>query len=95
MEINSSYIHNNLILQKIYFDAVKKYMPIAAEQICFNELSEYVYRKLIQKKQCTYEHSIMIVKEVCQKIGEDFWMAIEYKAPEATNYRDIYFSLYN
>ena len=36
----------------------------------------------------------MIVKEVCQKIGEDFWAAIEYEAPQANNYRDIYFAIY-
>lgn len=94
MEINSAYIHKDKILKSIYADAVKKYMGKAAKQVCFSEVCEYVYRKLVQKKQSIYEHSIMIVKEVCQKIGEDFFAAIEYKAPQATNYRDIYFAIY-
>lgn len=94
MTINSNYIHEDPILAKIYFDAVNKYMSKAAEQVCFNEVCEYVYRKLVQKKQSVYENSIMIVKEVYQKIGEDFWAAIEYIAPQATNYRDIYFAIY-
>lgn len=95
MEINSAYIYKDRILQSIYVDAVQKFMSIASEQICFSEICEYVYKKLIQKKQSVYDHSIMIVKEVCQKIDIDFWAAIEYFAPQATNYRDIYFSLYN
>jgi len=93
-EINSEYIHQEKILASIYADAVKKFMPIAENQTCFNELCEYVYKKLRQRKQCVYEHSIMIVKEVCQRIDEDFWNAIEYNSPEAKNYRDIYFSIY-
>lgn len=94
MEINSAYIHQDRILESIYIDAVNKYMSKAAEQVCFNEVCQYVYRKLVQKKQSVYDHSIMIIKEVCQKIGEDFWAAIEYQAPQATNYRDIYFAIY-
>lgn len=94
MEINSAYIHQDSTLESIYVDAVNKYMGKAAEQVCFNDVCKYVYRKLVQKKQSVYDHSIMIVKEVCQKIGEDFWAAIEYEAPQATNYRDIYFAIY-
>lgn len=94
IEINSSYIHNDRILESIYIDAVKKYMSKAEEQVCFNEVCKYVYTKLVQKKQSVYDHSIMVVKEVCQKIGEDFWSAIEYVAPQAKNYRDIYYLIY-
>lgn len=94
MEINSAYIHQDSILKSIYVDAVNKYMSKADKQVCFSEVCEYVYRKLVQKKQSVYEHSIMIVKEVCQKIGEDFWNAVEYNAPKAKNYRDIYFAIY-
>ena len=94
MCLNSSYIHENKILESIYTDAVNMYIGKASEQICFNDVCQYVYKKLAQKRQSVYDHSIMIVKEVCQKIGEDFWAAIEYKAPQATNYRDIYFAIY-
>ena len=94
MEINSAYIHQDGILESIYIDAVNKFMSNAASQICFNDVCQYVYKKLIQKKQSVYDHSIMIVKEVCQKIGEDFNDGVEYNAPNAKNYRDIYFSIY-
>lgn len=94
MVIDSSYIHENSILKSIYLDAVNKYISKAAKQVCFNDVCKYVYKKLIHKKQSVYEHSIMIVKEVCQKIGEDFYNAIEYKAPQATNYRDVYYAIY-
>jgi len=94
MEINSEYIHQDSILKSIYVDAVNKFMSKAANQVCFSEVCQYVYRKLVQKKQSVYEHSIMIVKEVCQKIGEDFAAGVEYNAPNANNYRDIYFSIY-
>ncbi len=94
MEINSTYIHEDNILQRIYLNAVNKFMRKAENQICFYEVCQYVYKKLAQKKQSVYEHSIMIVKEVCQKIGEDFNAGIEYHAPNAKNYRDIYFSIY-
>ena len=94
MEINSTYIHEDSILKGIYVDAVNKYMSKAEYKVCFNEMCQYVFRKLVQKRQPVYEHSIMIVKEVCQKIGEDFWAAIEYEAPQANNYRDIYFAIY-
>jgi 4-alpha-glucanotransferase len=94
MEINSAYIHQDSILESIYIDAVNKYMSKASEQVCFSEVCQYVYRKLVQKKQSVYDHSIMIVKEVCQKIGEDFTAGVQYNAPDAKNYRDIYFSIY-
>ena len=94
MEINSTYIHQDSILESIYVDTVNKYMSKAANQVCFSEVCRYVYRKLVQKKQSVYDHSIMVVKEVCQKIGEDFTAGVEYNAPDAKNYRDIYFSIY-
>lgn len=94
LNINSSYIHDDRVLSSIYSDAVTKFMCIAENQLCFSEICQYVYKKIIQKKQSTYEHSIMIVKEVCQRIGEDFWLSIEYYAPNAKNYRDIYFAIY-
>ena len=94
MQINSNYIYENSILNSIYIDAVNKYMDKASTQICFIQICEYVYRKLAQKKQSIYDHSIMIVKEVCQKVGEDFDSAISHYAPNSTNYRDIYFQIY-
>jgi hypothetical protein len=94
MDINSTYIHQDKILQSIYVDAVNKYMSKAKNQICFNDVCQYVYKKLVQKKQSVYDHSINIVKEVCQKIGEDFEAGVNYHSPNAKNYRDIYFSIY-
>lgn len=94
MEINSSYIHQDNILKGIYVDAVNKYMSKASKQVCFNEVCQYVYRKLVQKKQSVYDHSLMIVKEVCQKIGEDFTAGVEFNYPSAKNYRDIYYAIY-
>lgn len=94
LNINSSYIHDDRVLSSIYSDAVTKYMSIAENQLCFNDICQYVFKKLIKKKQSTYEHSIMIVKEISQSIGEDFWLSIEYYAPNAKNYRDIYFAIY-
>ena len=94
MQIHSSYIHQDSILQGIYVDAVQKYMSKAANQVCFIEVCQYVHKKLIQKKQSAYCHSLMIVKEVCQKIGEDFYAGVEYEAPQAKNYRDVYYMIY-
>lgn len=94
MVINSTYIHQDIILESIYTDAVNKYMSKAEKQVCFSEVYQYVYKKLVQKKQSVYDHSIMIVKEFCQKIGDDFGAGVKYNAPQAKNYRDIYFSIY-
>lgn len=94
MQLNSAYIHEDNILKSIYIDAVNNFIKEASSNITFNDLCSYVFRKLIQKKQSPYDHSIMIVKEVCQKIGEDFFSAIEHLCPNAKTYRDIYFSIY-
>jgi len=96
MKINfdSDYIHKNEILRKIYEDAVNKFFDKAAEQIVFYELADYVARKLKQRRQFIYDHAIPIVKEVCQKIGEDFNGNIEHCAPGAQNYRDVYYLIY-
>lgn len=94
MQLDSNYIHFNPILRRIYLDAVNKYMERASDEICFSYVCEYVYKKLVQRKQCVYENSLPIVKEVCQAIGEDYYAGVEYNAPEATNYRDIYFAIY-
>lgn len=94
IELNSGYIHDNKVLCSIYNDAVNKFLKNAEKEICFNEVCKYVFKKLIQRKQSVYDHSIMIVKEVCQKIGEDFWMGAGQYCPNAKNYRDIYISIY-
>lgn len=41
-----------------------------------------------------YKHSIFLLKEIYQKIGEDFYASIEYAATSALCYRDIYYSIY-
>jgi hypothetical protein len=64
--LDSLYIHDNLILQKIYFEAVKKFMKRSETEICFIDICNYVYKKLVQRKQDVYSHSLHIVKEVCQ-----------------------------
>jgi hypothetical protein len=92
--IDSNYIHEDDILSRIYEDSVKKFMKRAEFEICFMDICDYVYRKLSQKKQSVYDHSIYIVKEVCQKIGEDFYASVEHYCENPKNYRDIYFSIY-
>jgi hypothetical protein len=93
--IQSEYIHNDRILSSIYTDAVKKYMAKAEHQLCFDVICQYVHRKLHHKKQDAYTNSLAIVKEVCQKVGENFDGCVEYYAPNAKCYRDIYFAIYN
>jgi hypothetical protein len=92
--INSNYIYQDEILSRIYVDAVKKFMPIAERQMCFKDICDYIGRKLHQRKQCHYSHSLAVIKEVCQKVNEDFNQAVEYIAPNATCYRDIYYQIY-
>ena len=94
VQIDGTYIHDDKILSGIYFDAVKKFMKKAENEIVFNDLCNYVYKKLVQKKQDVYSHSLHIVKEVCQKIGEDFYNGVDFYAPNSKNYQDIYFELF-
>ena len=94
ISIDSSYIHEDCILSRIYEDCVKKFMQRASVEICFMDVCLYIYKKLRQRKQSAYEHSIFIVKEVCQKLGDDFYAAIEHYCPDAKCYRDIYYSIY-
>ena len=92
---DSNYIHDDKVLEKIYSDAVKKFFCRAENEIIFYEVCDYVYRKLIQKKQDTYSHSLHIVKEVCQRVGEDFYAAIEHTAPNANVYKDVWHEIFN
>ncbi len=92
--LDSEFIHEDVILHKIYVDAVNKFFDEASKRIVFMELCDYVYRKLTQKKQCCYSNVLFIVKEVCQKIGESFSNGVEHYAPDAKCYRDIYFAIY-
>lgn len=94
MNLDSSYIHEDKVLQKIYVDASNKFFAKAENEICFSDVCEYVYKKLSHKKQCVYSHSLMIVNEVCKRIGESFEDSISFYAPDAKSYRDIYYSIY-
>jgi hypothetical protein len=93
--VESNYIHADRVLSSIYADAVGKFMSKAENQLCFDEICEYVHRKLQHRKQDGYTHSLAIVKEVCKKVGENFDGCVEYYAPNAKCYRDIYFAIYN
>ena len=70
-------------------------MADSENNIVFFEVCEYVARRLAQRKQCLYSHALCVVKEVCQRIGEDFEAGVEYYAPSAKCHRDVYFDIYN
>jgi len=93
--VESNYIHADKILSSIYTDAVNKYMRKAEHLLCFDEICQYVHRKLHHKKQDAYTNSLPLVKEVCMKVGENFEGCVEYYAPNAKCYRDIYFAIFH
>ncbi len=94
LALDSKYIHEDAILSGIYDRAVRKFLSRAEGSICFRDAADYIMRLLAQKKQDTYGHSLMILKEVCQAIGEDFYAGIEFFAPMAKSYQDAYFEIF-
>ena len=94
MNLESGYIYDDKVLFRIYLEASERFFAKAENEICFSEVCEYVHKKLIQRKQCVYSHSLMIVNEVCKRIGESFEDSVSFYAPDAKSYRDLYYSIY-
>lgn len=84
---------NNAIITSIYDRAVNKFFAKAADSVVFIEVAEYIKKQLNWKKQCEYTYSLPLLKEVCDRIAEDFQNGCEHYAPNATNYRDLYYSI--
>lgn len=81
------------IITAIYNRAVGKFFAKAADSVVFIELALYIKKQLAWKKQCEYTHALPLLKEVCARIAEDFQNGCEHYAPNATNYRDLYYSI--
>ena len=91
--IESNYIHQDAILSSIYVRAVVKFMKPANQRVVFVEVAEYIAQQLSWKKQCLYTHSLPLLKEVCQRIGEDFQAGCEFACANPKNYRDLYYAI--
>jgi len=89
------YIHSDSILNGIYERATNKFMKDAGKRIVFFDLADYIKQQLVWKKQDVYYHGLPLLKEVCRKIGENFELSIEYSAPNAKCYRDVFFEIFN
>ena len=91
---DSNYIHQDNVLKLIYERAVAKFFDEAGERVVFNDLADYIKRQLIWKKQDIYTHGLPLLKEVCNKISENFDNGCEFACPDARNYRDVYFNVF-
>lgn len=94
IEINTEAINRDSILNGVYERAVNKFMPLAGNGVVFNDLVDYIKSQISWKKQCLYTHGLPLVLEVCRKVEEDFYAACEHLAPDAKNYRDLYYSIF-
>ncbi len=92
---NTNYIHSDPILEGIYNRSVKKFFDLANNQIVFKDLADYIKNQIKWKKQDLYLHGLPLLKEVCDKISEDFDNGCEFYEPNAINYRDIYFAVFD
>lgn len=90
----SNYIHEDPVLKDIYDRAVGKFMKKAGESIVFFELADYIGKQISWKKQSIYYHGLPILREVCQRIAEDFQAGCDYVCPDPTCYRDLYFAVF-
>lgn len=91
----TSYIHSDPILAAIYVRAVNKFMASAGKSIVFFDLAEYIEKQLVWRKQSVYKHGFPILREVCDRIGEDFNAGCEFAAPNANCFRDVYFEVFS
>ena len=65
-------IYTNEIINNIVNDGIKKFDPIVNERICLYEIPEWVSKKLKQRKQDSYKWFLAVVKDIADRIGEDF-----------------------
>lgn len=91
---DSNYIHQDAVLEGIYKRSVKKFFDEAGDRIVFNDLVDYIKSQLQWKKQDVYTHGLPLLKEVCNKISEDFDAGCEFACPNAKTYRDVYFNVF-
>ena len=69
-------------------------MEKANDRVVFYELVSYIKQQLTWKKQSVYKHGLPLLKEVCERIAEDFNNAVEFAAPNAKSYRDVYTEIF-
>lgn len=85
--------YTNPVLNQIYRDAVAKFIKQPENDIKFNAINDYCKRKLIQRKQCIYTHGLPMLKSVCNAVAEPFEDGAINACSDASNYRDLYFSI--
>ena len=94
MNIYTEKIHSNDTIAKIYERTVEKFFDRENDEIVTDEIVLYVQKQLRWKKQDLYEWGLPLVKAVCDRIGESFENYAVFVAPEAENYRDLYFEIF-
>jgi hypothetical protein len=85
--------YSNPVLERIYYEAVAKFIKRPEGEIKFDAIRDYCKKKLIHRKQCTYTYGLPMIKSVCAAVAEPFEEGALYACPDAVNYRDLYFSI--
>ena len=84
---------SNPVLDRIYNEAVAKFIKQPEGDIKFDAIRDYCKKKLIHRKQSTYTYGLPMLKSVCNAVAEPFEEGCMYACPDAVNYRDLYFAL--